>query len=62
VKGAEVHEWETPTIPSLRRSGGRGDAPVLHREHEDAARENAAGRVMLQAYRRGAGHRVQGLR
>jgi hypothetical protein len=66
VKGDEVHEWEMPTIPSLRRPwyaqvrgpSGRAGPTV----HEGAARENAAGRVMLRAYRRGASHRVQGLR
>jgi hypothetical protein len=44
VKGDEVHEWEMPTIPSLRRPvtlrWGEGDAPAFHRAHEGAAREN----------------------
>ena len=60
---------EMPAIPAcddLARSGGaRGrpcPSPVLHRGHDGAARENTAGRVMLRAYRRGAGHRLQGLR
>jgi hypothetical protein len=65
VKKDEVYEREMPTIPSLRRplghSGGRGDAPVLPCMKVQRMRMGA-GRVMLRAYRRGAGHRVQGLR
>jgi hypothetical protein len=60
VKGDEVHEM--PIIPSLRRPGtlrwGEGTRRSST-EHEDAARKNTAGRVMLRAYRRGPGPRVQ---
>jgi hypothetical protein len=61
-----VHEWGDAGCSRLATTWdaqvGRGDTGVLHRGCEGAARENTAGRVMLRAYRRGAGHRLQGLR
>jgi hypothetical protein len=63
---APVHEWGgagySQLVTTWDRSGGAGGHPGLHRGHAARDYENTAGRVMLRAYGRGAGDRLQGLR